>query len=78
MLCRFWVPGPDGGFIQNLQYVRGFLQLQDMIDRAIIRVTEESSSNKRIKRQPLKTITNMDDIGVYTQQFPYPCFVRDK
>ncbi len=66
---QFWVPGPDGGFISDLQYVRGFTQLQDLIDRAIMRVAAADSS---------ETLLKLVDVGVYTQQFPYPCFIRDK
>ena len=69
-LSRFWVPGPDGGFIENLQYMRGFLQIQDLIDRAILR-SSQSSLNSQLN-------FDIDEIGVYTQEFPYPCFVREK
>ena len=38
-----------------------------MIDRSILRITQES----------LNSDLDLDEIGVYTQQFPYPCFLRD-
>ena len=64
---RFWVPGPDGDTLEDLKYLRGFQQIQDLIDRSIMRITQES----------LDSDLDLDQIGVYTQQFPYPCFLRD-
>ena len=78
---RFWVPGPDASFIADLKYLRGFTQLQDLIDRAFLRLQGENEmiTQTRKKREiDSNSITNIDDIGVYTQEFPYPCFIRDK
>lgn len=55
---QFWTPGPESSFIENLRYLRGFVQLQDSIDRAIVRT-------KTRKDQNWKTVT---------QQMPYPCW----
>ncbi|KAH0550173.1 hypothetical protein KQX54_017854 [Cotesia glomerata] len=55
---QFWIPGPEGSFIEDLRYLRGFIQLQDSIDRAIIEV-------KSGKEQNWKTLS---------QQMPYPCW----
>ncbi|XP_033187616.2 lipid droplet defective isoform X1 [Bombus vancouverensis nearcticus] len=55
---QFWIPGPESSFIEHLRYMRGFVQLQDSIDRAIIRT-------KTQKDQDWKTMT---------QQMPYPCW----
>ena len=57
---RMWVPGPDGDMYYNMRYFWGFIQVQDMLDNAIMEAHQ------------LK-----DSIGVYLQQFPYPCFRRD-
>ena len=65
---RFWVPGPERSYIDDLKYARGFLQLQDIIDRAILKQLQDD----------LGSAIDAEDIGVYTQQFPYPCFTRDK
>lgn len=46
------------------------MQIQDLIDRAILRSTQ-SSLNPQLN-------FDIDEIGVYTQEFPYPCFVREK
>ncbi|KAF7403454.1 hypothetical protein HZH68_006248 [Vespula germanica] len=55
---QFWIPGPESSFIEDLRYLRGFIQLQDAIDRAIIKVKSQ-------KEQNWKT---------FTQQMPYPCW----
>ncbi|XP_015191826.1 PREDICTED: uncharacterized protein LOC107074670 isoform X2 [Polistes dominula] len=55
---QFWIPGPESNFIEDLRYLRGFIQLQDAVDRAIIKVKSQ-------KNQNWKTMT---------QQMPYPCW----
>jgi hypothetical protein len=48
-------------FLQ-MRYFRGFIQLQDMLDRAIIN---------------LQTGLDLNNT-VYLQQFPTPCYVDDQ
>ena len=56
--------------MENFQYIRGFLQIQDLIDRAIMRTTQEDlGQNSKL---------NLDEFGVYTQELPDPCFTREK
>ena len=55
-----WVPGPDADMYYDMRYHWGFVQLQDMIDNAIMKLHAVD-----------------DNIGIYLQQFPYPCFRRD-
>lgn len=55
---QFWTPGPESNFIENMRYIRGFIQLQDAIDKAIIMA----------KTQRNATWTTV------TQQMPYPCW----
>ncbi|ESO87425.1 hypothetical protein LOTGIDRAFT_127778, partial [Lottia gigantea] len=62
---RTWKPGPNADFANDMRYQRGFIQLQDMIENAII------------KLQTGDNITTSSDPGVYLQQFPYPCYVED-
>ncbi|XP_074649468.1 uncharacterized protein LOC141904723 isoform X2 [Tubulanus polymorphus] len=57
----FTRPGPGDNFAEDLRYLRGFLPLQDMIDRAIIK----EQTGKDVK------------IPIQTQQFPYPCYMKD-
>ena len=69
VLClfhRYWKPGPSwnghsGSWTKR--YVNfGFVFLQDMIDRAFMEII----TNKTILEP-----------GIYTQQFPYPCYIKD-
>ncbi|CAL7936973.1 unnamed protein product [Xylocopa violacea] len=55
---QFWIPGPESSFIEHLRYLRGFVQLQDSIDRAIIRTKSQRDKNW----------------STMTQQMPYPCW----
>ncbi|XP_026675626.1 uncharacterized protein LOC108632621 isoform X2 [Ceratina calcarata] len=55
---QFWIPGPESSFIEHLRYMRGFVQLQDSIDRAIVRTKSQRDLD-------WKTVT---------QQMPYPCW----
>ena len=57
---KLWVPGPDADMYYNMRYFWGFIQIQDMLDTAI-----------------MQAHGIVDNIGVYLQQFPYPCFRRD-
>lgn len=65
------MPGPDDNYFLDLKYLRGFLQVQDIIDSAII--------NHNIDKLGIAQEENViSNVGVYTQQQPYPCFQRDK
>lgn len=60
---RWWTPGPRARTLPDMKYLTfGFIYLQDMIDNAIIR--EQTGQ---------ETVT-----GIFTQQFPYPCYLQDK
>ncbi|KAF8786913.1 ATP-binding cassette sub-family A member 3 like protein [Argiope bruennichi] len=62
---RWWRPYPYDDFFEDLRYFRGFLQLQDTVDSAIIDLqTQSPGSSSEVKK--------------YLQQFPYPCHQRDK
>ncbi|XP_058514064.1 phospholipid-transporting ATPase ABCA7 isoform X2 [Ochotona princeps] len=59
---RFWDPGPAADPLADLRYVwGGFVYLQDLVERAAVRVL--SGSEPRA--------------GLYLQQMPYPCYVDD-
>ncbi|XP_014474957.1 PREDICTED: ATP-binding cassette sub-family A member 13 isoform X2 [Dinoponera quadriceps] len=55
---QFWIPGPESSFLEHLRYLRGFIQLQDSVDRAIIKVKTRRDLSWR----------------TLTQQMPYPCW----
>lgn len=64
-----WIPGPESNFIENMRYFRGFVELQDIVDKAIIQLSAEN--------MPSGTTTEEEDWAVYTQQTPYPCYTAD-
>lgn len=45
---RFWFPGPDGSFELQMRYHRGFIQVQHIVDQAIIKTTVQQK-NKDLK-----------------------------
>ncbi|XP_061191991.1 uncharacterized protein LOC133200204 [Saccostrea echinata] len=59
---KFWRPYPEDDMFLEMRYFRGFIQLQDMLDRAIINLQTGSDVNNT----------------VFLQQFPTPCYVNDK
>ncbi|CAD5112216.1 DgyrCDS1449 [Dimorphilus gyrociliatus] len=62
---RFWRPGPRRMPFSDLKYfLSGFIFLQDMIDSYYIktRATDPNEAN----------------LGMYMQQFPYPCYIYDQ
>ncbi|XP_035224819.1 ATP-binding cassette sub-family A member 2-like isoform X2 [Stegodyphus dumicola] len=61
---RWWRPYPYDDFFEDLRYFRGFLQLQDTVDTAIMQLQTNSDGPQNVKK--------------YLQQFPYPCHQRDK
>ncbi|CAG5057857.1 unnamed protein product [Parnassius apollo] len=69
-----WVPGPEANFMQDMRYFRGFIQIQDIIDKAIIDISA-NTSNRLHKRETRHD--NDLDWAVYTQQIPYPCYRKD-
>ncbi|CAK1588868.1 unnamed protein product [Parnassius mnemosyne] len=70
----FWVPGPEASFIQDMRYFRGFIQIQDIIDKAIIDI----SANRTNMLHKRETLHDYDlDRAMYTQQMPYPCYRKD-
>lgn len=56
---QFWIPGPESSFLEHLRYLRGFIQLQDSVDRAIVKI--------KTRREGFNWKT-------LTQQMPYPCW----
>ncbi|XP_077295460.1 lipid droplet defective [Arctopsyche grandis] len=75
---RFWMPGPNGNFLENLRYFRGFVQLQDMIDQAII-ISSQSKNHSNLERIRRDAMNNgVSKWGIHTQQMPYPCYIQDE
>lgn len=53
---RFWFPGPNGNFELNMRYHRGFIQIQHIVDQAIIKTVVEAENEIR-EQQWLQTST---------------------
>ncbi|XP_050355241.1 uncharacterized protein LOC126776662 [Nymphalis io] len=68
-----WIPGPEASFLENMRYFRGFVQIQDIIDKAIIDLSMDNS--RKVKKREIAD--DKTDWAIYTQQMPYPCYRRD-
>lgn len=51
---RFWFPGPNGNFELNMRYHRGFIQIQNIIDQALIKTVVEVE-NKILEEEWYRT-----------------------
>ncbi|KAI1891830.1 hypothetical protein AGOR_G00147780 [Albula goreensis] len=59
---RFWDPGPAADPFNDMRYVwGGFVYVQDLVERGVARVLSGKEQ----------------EIGIYLQQMPYPCYVDD-
>ncbi|CAF2387249.1 unnamed protein product [Rotaria sp. Silwood2] len=58
-------PGPENDYFREMHYLRGFIQLQDLIERAVIDLHFEDTD--KISTNPV----------VYMQLMPYPCYRGD-
>lgn len=58
----YWRPGPADSFSNRGYFNTGFLYLQDLIDRALMKLMLNET---------------VVEPGVYLQEFPYPCYVKD-
>ncbi|CAF4764109.1 unnamed protein product [Pieris macdunnoughi] len=63
-----WTPGPEASFLENMRYFRGFVQVQDIVEKAIVQLSD---------RRPKRDVSVDEDWAVYTQQNPYPCYRKD-
>ncbi|XP_076450764.1 uncharacterized protein LOC143286815 isoform X2 [Babylonia areolata] len=59
---RLWMPYAKDDFANDLRYMRGFVQLQDMVEGALLK---------------LQTNGAYKDTGVSMQQMPFPCHTED-
>jgi len=60
-----WRPQPRDHFFDEMRYFRGFVQMQDIIDNAII---QQYAGQLNVDYTPPKVTTN---------QFPFPCHTLD-
>ncbi|XP_052744551.1 uncharacterized protein LOC112055070 isoform X2 [Bicyclus anynana] len=69
-----WTPGPESSFIEDMRYFRGFVEIQDIIDKAIIELSMDNP--KKIQKRDVAEMKTTD-WDIYTQQIPYPCYRKD-
>ena len=100
----YYIAGPESGFLGNLGYLVGFVQMQELVDRAIMKAIEtdimseniepfhehirsflqhrgvtniyEPTANEASEFNP-KSVLDLQAIGVFTQEFPFPCYTVD-
>ena len=65
---RYWSQGPEASYLRDLEYLRGFHQIQEAIDRAYLTLVQQNLTNSS---------GLFDEVGVFLQEFPYPCFEQD-
>lgn len=73
---RFWFPGPNGNFNLNMRYHRGFIQIQHMIDQAIIKSAIDRE-NVRLEEEWKRTTTTPEPPTTTTEVDEFPNFDSD-
>jgi hypothetical protein len=69
---RVWLPGPSDNLFMDLRYMRGFVQMQNLMERAILKLIKETKTDSRQTNQ----IDNFP--VVYLHQFPYPKYKSEE
>lgn len=73
-----WIPGPADNLFMDLRYMRGFIQVQNLLERAIINQINEDKNvlipNEMMVNSGYKVYGDREFPVVYLQQFPYPKF----
>lgn len=70
---RFWFPGPNGNFELEMRYHRGFIEIQHIIDQAIIQTATDVENKIREENYLRTTTTTMatttmaDDLSINTE-----------
>ena len=66
---RMWVPGPDGDMYYNMRYFWGFIQIQDLLESAIIQSHGSLSSGVYLQQFPYPCFKRDNyNSGLYTAQ----------
>ena len=70
---RIWVPIPADNLFMDLRYLRGFVQIQNLMERAIMKTINETLL---MSREVMSKVQNFP--VVYFQQFPYPRYKAEE
>ena len=73
-----WVPGPADNLFMDLRYMRGFIQLQNMLERAIISTVNEYKYSMNPGTMTAEAYDDKKFPIVYLQQFPYPKYKSEE
>ena len=61
---RFWFPGPESSFELEMRYHRGFIEIQNSMDTAIIKYQKKKQFGEVNKSQPIADDLDFSDFGV--------------
>ncbi|XP_045104403.1 uncharacterized protein LOC123499934 [Portunus trituberculatus] len=87
---KFWRPGPYSDVAFYMRYQQGFVQLQETLEHAILKLYHQQAKagqgtagerRKRSVNSPLPLTEEEEDLllnlPVHTKQQPYPCYTKD-
>lgn len=69
-----WLPGPSDNLFMDLRYMRGFIQMQNLLERAIVSTINEKKSGTMTS----EAYNDKEFPVVYLKQFPYPKYHREE
>ncbi|MPC14325.1 ATP-binding cassette sub-family A member 1 [Portunus trituberculatus] len=88
---KFWRPGPYSDVAFYMRYQQGFVQLQETLEHAILKLYHQQAKagqgtagerRKRSVNSPLPLTEEEEDLllnlPVHTKQQPYPCYTKDE
>jgi hypothetical protein len=66
------LPGPSDNLFMDLRYMRGFIQIQNLIERSILKLIKETKTGSPFSQEK-------DGFPVvYLHQFPYPKYKSEE
>jgi hypothetical protein len=75
------VPGPADNLFMDLRYMRGFIQMQNLLERALIKIVDDMKSTTAGRVQNKEGDEKQSGLKtpiVYLQQFPYPKYKSEE
>ncbi|KAG0712032.1 ATP-binding cassette sub-family A member 1 [Chionoecetes opilio] len=83
---EFWRPGPYSDITFYMRYQQGFIQLQETLENAIVKLQHrQASAGRRRKRSAASPVPLTEaeedlllNLPLHTKQQPYPCYTKDE
>ena len=69
-----WVPGPADNLFMDLRYMRGFIQIQSLVERSILKFIMEQKQIAKINQRNMSTKLPL----IYLNQFPHPKYKKEE